>query len=681
MATLLRPDATFIDDATKRAERIFPRGTEWLRFQSQFPVAEVFENSVLDSAIGVAGDLGVRVFAVADWHNWVSSMKISLYEVGTRLGLPALEGTSLNSGLASAYDNLSASASIIAGNQDPAELVPELLKNAGLQVVQLLSGQSSMIAQTVAQVLAAAVWAFDVVAAHRESELGKHLPLPPMQSEDPATDGWQVNRVFETLRSRGIGGIVYPDGKIEPASNADYTSFFLPAYQSTQRWTLQNRETGFAAQQGHAREARGPGGVTSYNFDPGDASTFGFMPGTGTTLRVLQASHRLYHTVRGTPVNRYTVRCRGVDKDCYKTVKAFDGSRDCRQCVDPESVWPVQGIGWAYAGAPLNATTPGENVGEFYPSLNKLLLNLLNQITQPSALLYTVSVDEMELQWKQTFEQFWTFAEGEWGRYTGSGWRGIISRIATLMTAFEDRKGNLVVGGRHHEMPLKLIANPRGRSFEIPFSASIFERIIRPYCRGLARLQRHYLDTVSVAYIPPGAGALYRASGKLRGNKLSDAYMSARKNLLSANKRVLVDLRQVTDPEYYAELKAAGVKPSPVNSRLHGSPGIGDGAEILKPKPARRPEGPPRPVLSATLASSHVLLQGARGGQPPRKPGWPPLRKPGGVPSRKPATPSTTEVAGARRRNWIAAGSAVAAVAATSATAYGLNKLADDEDS
>lgn len=34
---LLRPDATFIDEATNRAERVFPRGTQWLTFASKFP--------------------------------------------------------------------------------------------------------------------------------------------------------------------------------------------------------------------------------------------------------------------------------------------------------------------------------------------------------------------------------------------------------------------------------------------------------------------------------------------------------------------------------------------------------------------------------------------------------------------------------------------------------------------
>lgn len=589
---LLRPDATFLDPVVKRNERIFPQGTDWLRFESALPEKEVFANSVLDPAIGIGGALGLQTFAAADWQNWTSTAKVSLFEIGTRIGLPPLEGTGLTTGVAMVYSNIEKSISALRQFQDPSELIPELIKNAGLQILQQLAGQSNMIAQTVAQVLAAAVWAIDVVAAHKNSALAKDVALPPLQTEDPATDTWQVNRIYEVLRSRGVGEIVYPDGGVELASNGDYTRFFLPAYRANQRWTIQHRATGVATQQGFATEARGPSGETQYNFDIGDGSNFGFMPGTSTTLRVLQASFRFYQTVRGgLSVDRYSLRCRGVDKPCYQTVKAFDGRRDCRQCVRAESVWPTEGLGWAYGGAPLNATTPGENVGAFYPSTNKLLLNLLDQIAQPGPLLYTVDVNAVHDQWMQTFEQFWSFADVEWRRHNGSGWRGLISRLATLMTAFDD-DGEPQLGGRDPDMPIKLIASPREAHFEIPFSASIYSRIIKPFCVDLAKLQLHYLDTVEVAYVPPGAGAIYSASGKIRKNQLGNAFIAARAALLHSSKRVLVDLRQVSDPEFRAELERAGVKPSPVNAALLGSPGLGH--ELLTPdiKPRRAPARP-----------------------------------------------------------------------------------------
>src|SRR5262245_31789258 len=103
---LLRPDATFTDRATDRAERVFPRGTDWLTFRSQLPGQEVFANSVLDPAIGIAGELGVRAFATADWRNWTSAIKIGLFELSTRVGLPPLENQSLNQGLAVVFDTL-----------------------------------------------------------------------------------------------------------------------------------------------------------------------------------------------------------------------------------------------------------------------------------------------------------------------------------------------------------------------------------------------------------------------------------------------------------------------------------------------------------------------------------------------------------------------------------------------
>ena len=673
---LLRPDTTYIDQVTKRAERIFPLGTEWKHFKSHFPEDDVFTNSVLDPAIGIAGELAAKTFASADWQNWISATKISLFELSTRVGLPALEDSALTKGLSQVYTMLGDTVSTFEQFGDnPEELVTELVKNAGLQVVQVISGQSSMVSQTVAQVIAAAIWAIDVVRSKIESDLAKNVALPPLQTEDPATDTWQVNRVLEVFRARGQGGVVYPDGKLAPASNADYTSLYLPAYSSHQPWQVQHRESGLAAQQGHPRDARGPKGEVRYNFDAGDASTFGFMPGTSTTLRVLQASYKYYYTVRSTPVDRYTLRCRGVDKPCYKSTKSFDGYKDCRQCVDAESVWPVKGIGWAYGGAPLNVTTPGENVGAFYSSTNKLLMNLLDTIAQPGPLLYTVDASAMNERWKDSFEGFWEFLGAEWGRYSGSGWRGLLSRLATLMISYEDREGEAVPGGRDPAMPTKLIPNPRGSRFTIPLSASIYSRMIKPYCADLLRLQRAQLHTVSVAYVPPGAGALYSNTGKLRRDDLADRFETARRELLASNKRVLVDLRHVSDPEYRRALEDSGVKPSPVNAKLHGSPGIGDSNQLLKPS-LKPPRAVPRPKPSRVppLRGVTLLAQLARQNKPRPVLVGVPLRpittKPGEAPPVE---------AGSQSSAAIALGLTAIAGTLTAASIYGLQRKKIDE--
>ncbi|NVB37242.1 hypothetical protein G6O69_36825 [Pseudenhygromyxa sp. WMMC2535] len=603
---LLRPAETYISEVTKRAERVFPQGSEWLTFASKMPGKEVLQNSVLDPAVGLVGELAMQAFASADWQNWISSMQIGVYELATRVGLPALDKVDLGGAVATVYGNITRTLDAFGNFENAEEVLPTLLKDMGLQVLQLIAANTGIIARTIAQVIAVAVWAVDVGMAIRAEELGKDVVLPPLQTDDPATDSWQVNRVFEVFRELGTGGIVYPDGKIEPAYNADYTSLYLPAYRHDQPWTFQHREDGIAAQQGTPQVARGPKGDTEFSFDPGDGSTFGFMPGTMVTLRVLQASYRFYYSVRGTSVDRYTLRCKGVDKPCYKGVKTFDGSRDCRQCVDPESVWPTEGVGWAYGGAPLNASTPGENVGAFYPSTNKLLLNTLDMISRPGPLLYTLDTEAMIFRWKNSFEKFWIFAEKEWLHYKGQGWRGLISRLATLMTSFDGKTGP-ELGGREPDMPLGLIASPREDStFSIPFEASVFSRIIKPFCEDLRALQAHYLDSFQVAYVPPGAGALYHPGGKLRSTALADRFMDARRALLNDGKRMLIDLRQVSDPEYRAELEAVGVKASPVNPLLKG-PGV-DGHQLLAPD-IRPPRAPRRPqvVGRPTLTSANEI--------------------------------------------------------------------------
>ncbi len=149
-------DATFIDRATNRSERVFPRGTDWLTFRSQLPGRDVFANSVLDPAIGIGGELGLRAFATADWRNWTSAIKIGLFELSTRVGLPSLENQSLNQGLAVAFDTLELSADAFRHSDNAAEIVPELIQNAGMQVVMMvlqIAGASNPITFVVTQVI------------------------------------------------------------------------------------------------------------------------------------------------------------------------------------------------------------------------------------------------------------------------------------------------------------------------------------------------------------------------------------------------------------------------------------------------------------------------------------------------------------------------------------------------
>ncbi len=587
---LVRPDATYLDEVTKQTARVFPTGSTWLTFESRLPAKEVFVDSITEPALGAAGELALATFASAEWHNWASSMQIATFELATRIGVPMIGNQPMGRALASVFNALPMSISSFQKLDDPLVVVPQLLKSLGLQVLQQLAGQTGMIAQVFAQVLASAVWAIDVVASVKGELLDKDVPLPPLQTIEPETDTWQVNRVFEVIRKQGSGEVQFPDGSVALASNANYTSLFLPAYVHKKPWKIQWREAGIAAQQGDPQKLRGARGETNYQFDPGDASTFGFMPGTGTMLRVLQASTRYYATLRGNPVDRFTLRCRAVDRGCLKSVKAFDGSRDCRQCVTAESVWPTEGVGWAWAGLPLNATTPGENVGTFYSAANKLIGTILDMGSRSGPLLYTIDAFEVHDAWKQSFEHFWEFVRSYWTIYHGWGWRGLLSRLATLMVAFEDDHGVMQLGGRLIAMPASLVASPREDGFNVGFEHSIFKRVIESYCSDLARLQRYYLHTTEVAYVPPGAGALYFRDGGLKSSALAREFVSARAELLDSSKRMLVDLRRVADPEYRSELERAGVKLSPVNPLLQDSPG----GQVLKPdlEPARVP---PRP--------------------------------------------------------------------------------------
>src|SRR5690606_4213171 len=139
---------------------------------------------------------------------------------------------------------------------------------------------------------------------------------------------------------------------------------------------------------------------------------------------------------------------------------------------------------------------------------------------------------------------------------------------------------------------------------------------------------------------------------------------------LNSTKRMLVDLRQVSDPEYRAELERAGVKVSPVNPVLQGSPGVGH--ELLKPdiKPSRKPMTP-KILHASALAASVKLVDGGRR-----------------IPSRRAAlvgeeAPQGRAVVGEeapQSRPGVALGIAAAGAAVTSAAILGLHSVTKERD-
>src|SRR5690606_41377354 len=137
---------------TTRTQQVVPHGAVWLRFASRMPGRDVVANSVLDPAIGLTGDLAQVAFAAAEWENWIASAKVSLFEVGTRIGLPQIEGSGVSEGVSQVYANIDKTISTIKQYDDPAEAAPELLKNAALQVFQLVASSSGLVTRIVVPV-------------------------------------------------------------------------------------------------------------------------------------------------------------------------------------------------------------------------------------------------------------------------------------------------------------------------------------------------------------------------------------------------------------------------------------------------------------------------------------------------------------------------------------------------
>lgn len=589
-------------------ERVFPSGDQWLYFQSRLPGADVFKNSVLDPAIGISDALGAMTFASADYGNWVNALRIASFEISTRIGLPPLSNNlgGIPGNLYQIYNDLTASL-----EQFPSlevnEIAPALMKQLGAEAVSAITGTLNavgvvpVVGWIIEAVVGMGLWISDLVSDYKADELGKNAELPPLQTEDPSTDTFQVQRVFETMRKQIGGDVIRPDGTPQLASNADYTGFFLPAY--TGDWGYQWRQGGVGVRPGL-------GGAAPSLVGPEDAwkASFGFMPGAGVVLRTIQASYARYHTLKGgITVDRYNIRCKAKDKPCGKTEAAFDGSVDCKQCVTAESVWPEEGIAYAIGGLPLNVTTPGGNAGQFYPATNKLLQTILDMVTVPGPLLFTVDAERCLSQWSDAFESFWDWMHYEWGKWSGAGWRGQLSRIASCMVAYDDGDGYRP-GGRYKDMPWEIVGNPRSSTFNVPYTESIYKRIIEPWLRQFVAYQANYIRSGQVAYVAPGSGALYDGT-KIRDNELGDLFIQRRSALLGSSARMGVDLRRVLDPVYRQALIESGVKPSIVNDQLGPLP-LDFKAPDLKPPRADIPRPPPArsiPLPSMLLPGTVIL--------------------------------------------------------------------------
>ena len=79
---LLRRDATYIDEATKHAARIFPTGNAWLNFQSRLPAPEVFRDTVLDDVASDGTNWHTNSWDIRDPATWMTDVETPVDAIG-----------------------------------------------------------------------------------------------------------------------------------------------------------------------------------------------------------------------------------------------------------------------------------------------------------------------------------------------------------------------------------------------------------------------------------------------------------------------------------------------------------------------------------------------------------------------------------------------------------------------
>lgn len=250
------------------------------------------------------------------------------------------------------------------------------------------------------------------------------------------------------------------------------------------------------------------------------------------------------------------------------------------------------------------------DVGMFYTSTNQGIQMLWNMLMKNSPQMFTLDTDRLKTAWSDYIGTalegvvwLWNHkAKNDWGQGT---WHSMIGGIASAFTTG-------IGGGQESPGSIGMVfpdpANCGSLSpandplfFEAWYEQNLYNALIKPALDTLADRQAHYLnDSFIAAYLPrPQNGYVTGAINSRRPTSLA-AFDTARKAILQGYGKIAVNLDDVIDPVYRAQIEAALPKfPSFDVSAAPVGPGNPSGRLTMPPFPptGQPPFAPPPPRL------------------------------------------------------------------------------------
>lgn len=192
-----------------------------------------------------------------------------------------------------------------------------------------------------------------------------------------------------------------------------------------------------------------------------------------------------------------------------------------------------------------------QDVGDFYPGPAQLMTALDQQVQRPGSEMWAVAPSVVRRAWREHLDATMDFA---YELYFGRGIKG------TGLDKLNDEHRRLIVQQLVAPLHVSQVGDDIRRGVLAANSWSpkrppddIVKAFVDPWCDRLAERQRHYLGTIAVAYADPKSAAFAQDS------KLRDKLYEMRRLLLESPARREVDLEDVIDGQYRAELFEATI--------------------------------------------------------------------------------------------------------------------------
>lgn len=385
------------------------------------------------------------------------------------------------------------------------------------------------------------------------------------------------------------------------AGRRDWTELFLPPFQGD--WAM--RELG---EPRPGRQGFGVGMTEPGENEMTPSGGWGLMPGTGRCLDLLQIEPN-WRSLRDTQEDRrdaqgrrmtptanwYSYYCDAVDQGCLQKPEDFAGTKNCRQCVEIDSIRGSSRGDWQEYSHSFVSTAI--NVGDWLENSTQSLSALWDSFSVTNPATWCIDSERIYYAWRDVWESFYEdFVPAAWNARDAHAWRALVSHFAAWsLVSREDGalggRGTMldwrwrewgayqrdgIVGANTPPIPPVYSGCPvddpgcffaddrtsLARITPTPFllANSVWKRAIEPAVQHLGQVQLAGYGTTVCAYLWMDQGAhADPATGKIRKNRFGEAFDDGLRQILNTPRlRNAVHMAHVVDPKIRALLLEAG---------------------------------------------------------------------------------------------------------------------------